>query len=131
MGWSRYLRGPALTILSNLLSESRIHYPSLVAALESRFGNKSQTELHRMKLRNRAGRRDETLSELAEDIERLNCLAYPENPVEVLDTLTKDQFIDALNDDETRLKVAQARPASTSFPGPFGGREKALAPAGF
>ena len=106
------LRGPALTVLSNLPSESRIHYPSLLAALESRFGNKRQTELHRMKLRNRVRRRDETLPELAEDIERLARLAYPDAPVEVLETLTKDQFIDALNDDETRLRVAQARPTS-------------------
>ena len=106
------LRGPALTVLSNLPSESRVDYPSLVAALESRFGNKKQSELHRMKLRNRVRRRDETLPELAEDIERLARLAYPEAPVEVLETLTKDQFTDALNDDETRLRVAQARPTS-------------------
>ncbi len=31
------LRGPALTVLSNLPSESRVHYPSLLAALESRL----------------------------------------------------------------------------------------------
>ena len=68
------LRGPALTVLSNLPSESRIHYPSLVAALESRFGNKRQTELHRMKLRNRVRRRDETLPELAEDTSVLHIL---------------------------------------------------------
>ncbi len=97
------LRGPALTVLSNLPSESRVHYPLLLAALESRFGNKRQSELHRMKLRNRVGRRDETLPELAEDIERLARLAYPEAPIEVLETLTKDQFIDALYDDEIRL----------------------------
>ena len=52
-------RGLALTVLSNLPSESRIYYPSLIAALENRFGNKRQTELHRMKLRNRVKRRDE------------------------------------------------------------------------
>ena len=104
------LRGPALTVLSNLPSESRVHYPSLLAALESRFGNKRESELHRMKLRNRVRRRDETLPELAEDIERLARLAYPEAPIEVLETLTKDQFIDALYDDEIRLRVAQARP---------------------
>ena len=55
---------------------------------------------------------NETLPELAEDMERLARLAYPGAPVEVLETLTKDQFIDALNDDETRLRVAQARPTS-------------------
>ena len=67
-----------------------------------------------MKLHNRVRRRDETLPELAEDIERLARLAYPEAPAEVLETLTKDQFTDALNDDETRLRVAQARPTSLS-----------------
>ncbi|CAB4034070.1 Hypothetical predicted protein [Paramuricea clavata] len=99
------LRGPVLTVLC-------VHYTSLLAALESRFGNKRQSELHRMKLRNRVRRRDETLPELAEDIERLTRLAYPEAPIEVLETLTKDQFIDALNDNEMRLRVAQTRPTT-------------------
>ena len=70
-------RGPALTILSNLPSESWIHYPSLVAAPESRFGNKRQIELHRIKLHNRVRRQDET-PEFAEDIERFARLALPE-----------------------------------------------------
>ncbi len=91
------LRGPALTVLSNLPLESRVHYPS---------------ELHRMKLRNHVRCRDETLPELAEDIEKLARLAYPEAPIEVVETLTKDQFIDALYDDEIRLRVAQARPTT-------------------
>lgn len=65
-----------------------------------------------MNLRNRARHRDETLPELAEDIERLTRLAYPEAPIEVLETLTKDQFVHALNDDEMRLRVAKARPTS-------------------
>ena len=38
---STSLRGPALTVLSNLPSESRVDYPSLVAALESRLVTKS------------------------------------------------------------------------------------------
>ena len=103
------LSGPALTVLSNLAPKRRVDYPSLVAALESRFGDKRQSELHRMKLRNRDRRREETLPELVEDIEILARLAHPEAPIEVLETLTKDQFIDALNDHETRLRVAQAR----------------------
>ena len=106
------LKGQALTVLSNLPSENRNHYPSLVAALESRYGSRKQAELHRMKLRSRLRRRDESLPELVEDIERLAKLAYPEASVAVLDTLTKDQFIDALTDDELRLRVAQARPSS-------------------
>jgi hypothetical protein len=106
------LKGHALTVLSNLSSEHRSHYPSLVAALESRYGSQRQAELNRMKLRSRSRRREESLPELAEDIERLAKLAYPEATSAVLDTLAKDQFIDALVDDELRLRVAQGRPAT-------------------
>ena len=65
-----------------------------------------------MKLRSRVRRRDESLPELAEDVERLARLDYPDATVTVLETLSKDQFIDALMDDELRLRVAQARPTS-------------------
>jgi hypothetical protein len=106
------LKGHALTVLSNLSSEHRSHYPSLVAALESRYGSQRQAELNRMKLRSRSTRREESLPELAEDIERLVKLAYPEATSAVLDTLAKDQFIDALVDDELRLRVAQGRPST-------------------
>jgi hypothetical protein len=106
------LKGHALTVLSNLSSEHRSHYPSLVAALESRYGSQRQAELNRMKLRSRSRRREESLPELAEDIERLAKLAYPEATSAVLDTLAKDQFIDALVDDELRLRVAQGRPST-------------------
>ena len=106
------LKGQATTVLSNLPTESRAHFPSLVAALESRFGNRRQAELHRMKLRSHVRRRDEILPELAEDVERLARLAYPDATVTVLETLSKDQFIDALMDDELRLRVAQAKTSS-------------------
>lgn len=106
------LKGQALMVLSNLPPEGRSHYESLVTALESRFGNRRQTELNRMKLRSRSRRRDETLPELAEDIESLARLAYPDASSTVLETLTRDQFIDALTDDEIRLRVAQSRPTS-------------------
>jgi hypothetical protein len=62
-----------------------------------------------MKLRNCIRLGDESLPEVAEDIERLAHLAYPDAPVDVLETLTKDQFIDALIDKELRLRVAQAQ----------------------
>ena len=103
------MKGHALTVLSNLSSEHRNHYPSLVAALESRYGSQRQAELHRMKLRSRSRRHEESLPELAEDIARL---AYPEATAAVLETLAKYQFINALVDDELRLRVAQGRLAT-------------------
>ena len=106
------LEGQATTVLSNLPADKRAHYSSLATALESRFGSQRQAELLRMKLRNRVRRREESLPELAEEIERLFRLAYPKASPAVLETLTKDQFVDALVDDEVRLCVVQSRSTS-------------------
>ena len=65
------LRGPALAVLSNMPADKLYDYDTPVSALEARFGNAHQLELHKMKLRGRIRRREETLAELAEDIEYL------------------------------------------------------------
>ena len=106
------LRGSALTVLSNLPIDSRCDYEALATALESRFGFTHQAELNRMKLRSRTRRREETLPELAEDIERLVRLAYPDAAPLMLEVLAKDQFVDALADEDMRLRVRQSRPAT-------------------
>lgn len=106
------LRGAALTVLSNLPAERRGDYRALVTALENRFGTAHQAELHRMKLRNRTRRREETLAELMEDIERLARLAYPDAAPAMLELLAKDQFIDSLTDEDIKLKVRQSRPGT-------------------
>ena len=43
------LKGPALTVLSNLPADNLYNYSSLVTALDARFGSSHQAELHRMK----------------------------------------------------------------------------------
>ena len=43
------------------------------------------------------------MSELARDVERLTHLAYPDASAEILDVLSKDQFIDTLTDEDFRL----------------------------
>lgn len=106
------LKGPALTVLSNTSRDNLYNYSSLVTALEARFGSAHQAELHRIKLKNRARKRDESLAELAEDVERLARLAYPEAPPEMMELLAKDQFIDALADGDMRLKMRQSHPKS-------------------
>ncbi len=106
------LRGSALTVLSNLPMDRRRSYEALVAALESRYGSAHQAELNRMKLRSRIWRREETLPELAEDIERLVRLAYPEAGLGMQEVLAKDQFVDSLVDEDMRLRIRQNRPAS-------------------
>jgi len=106
------LKGPALTVLSNLPARSRSDYATLTAALDSRFGGAHQAELNRARLRNRRRRRDEGLPELAEDIERLARLAYPNADLSMLEVLGKDQFIDALPQEDMRLRIRQMRPSS-------------------
>lgn len=46
------------------------------------------------------------------DFDRLARLAHLEASDGVLETLTKDQFVEALPDEELRLRVAQSRPHS-------------------
>jgi hypothetical protein len=103
-------RGSALSFLGNLPPRSRTDYAALTEALDSRFGVAHQAELNRTRLRIRRRRRDEGLPELAEDVERLTRLAYPDADRTMLELLAKDQFIDALWNDDIRLRVRQARP---------------------
>ena len=115
-GWSEAekaavsLRGSALNVLTNLPEKQRRSYSALVRVLKNRFGTGHQAELNRAKLRTRMRRHDETLPSLAEDVERLTRLAYPNAAEEMITTLSRDQFVDALQDEDTKLRVRQLRP---------------------
>ena len=108
------LRGSAVTVLTNLPPERRQDYEALTTALATRFGVTHKTELHRMRLKARTRRRDESLSELAEDIEHLVRLAYPEAADSVVEVLAKDQFVDAQPEEDMRVrtKFCQNKPAT-------------------
>ena len=97
-------------MLTNLPPEQRLSYGALTAALETRFGTAHQVELNRMRLKSRMRRRDESLPELAEDIERLVRLAYPDATEPMVEVLAKDQFVDALPEEEMRLCIRQHKP---------------------
>lgn len=94
------LRGPAATVLTNLPPDQRQNYATLTAALQSRFGTAHQTELNRVKLKVRTHRWEETLPELAEDIEQLVRLAYPDAAESMVGVLTKDQFMDSIPEED-------------------------------
>ena len=114
--WDAYLaislRGPAATVLTNLRPDQRQDYTALTAALQARFGTAHQTELNRMKLKARNRRREESLSKLAEDIERLVRLAYPNAAESMVEVLAKDQFVDALPEEDMRLRIRQNHPVT-------------------
>lgn len=65
-----------------------------------------------MRLKARTRRREESLAELAEDVERLMHLAYPEAAESMVEVLAKDQFVDALPKEDMRLRVRQHKPAT-------------------
>ena len=104
------LTGPALAVLGNLTAEKRTNYKALVSAFTARFGSTHQAELARVRFKSRTRGQDESLPELAEDIERLGRLAYPDAPDQMTDSLSLDQFVDALHDDDTRLRLRQNCP---------------------
>ena len=106
------LKGPALNVLGNLSPERREDYHALVAALGSRFGSAHRTELSRVKFKRRVRQRDESLAALAEELERLGSLTYPEASQKLQDVLSRDQFIDVLSDEDKRLRIKQERPKS-------------------
>ncbi|CAB3985145.1 Retrovirus-related Pol poly from transposon 412 [Paramuricea clavata] len=71
-----------------------------------------QSEMARAKLKCRSRGKEESIPELAESVETLTRAAYPDASSDLQDTIAKDNFIDALLDEDMRLKVRQARPQS-------------------
>ena len=61
------------------------------------FGSGHLAELNRSKYQGRYQRRYKILPVLAEDVERLTRLTYPDAEESII---TKDQFIDALEEDD-------------------------------
>ena len=65
-----------------------------------------------MRLKSRTRHRDETLAELAEDVERLTRLAYPGATKDMIQVLAQDQFVDALVEEDVRLRIRQNKPVT-------------------
>ena len=108
------LKGTALSVLGHLPQEKRQNYNALVDALASRFGTAHRTELSSVPFKNRIKQREESLPALAEDVERLSRLSYLNAPSTIQDVLARDQFIDALPDDEITATFEAGAPINTA-----------------
>ena len=106
------LRGVAQSVLGDLDEYGRRDYRSLVACLSQRFGPENQTEMFRALLRNRIRQPNETLPDLAHEIRRLVKLAYPTGQYGILEDLSKNHFIDAIPEADSRWHIQQSRPRS-------------------
>ena len=106
------LRGVALQTSQGFPETVRSNYENYKTALAQAFLPKERVDLYKAEFRTRRREPGESLSELAGTLRKLGRLAYPTAGEDVIDQLAKDQFIDALDDRETRLKVREGIPAT-------------------
>ena len=104
------LRGTAQSVLSDLSPAQRGDFTALVSALSARFEPIHQSELYRAKIKSRLRQRGESIPELAQDIRKLVRLAYPTAPSEVREQLSKDCFIDSMNNADLEWSILQGKP---------------------
>lgn len=107
-----HLRGTAQGVLGDLSQTQRTDFESLTSALAARFEPVQQSELYRAKIKSRLRRKGEPIVELAQDVRKLIRLAYPSANADVREQLSKDCFIDALNDHDLEWAVLQGKPCS-------------------
>ncbi len=104
------LKGQALQVLTELQPQQRESYVALVAALTARFDPSNVTELYRAKLKERVRGENETLPELAHDIQYLTRKAYPSMDTHAREHLILEKFIESLSDLELEWYVFQSKP---------------------
>ena len=104
------LAGIARRLLSLVTPSSAEGYKSLRAALVNRFQPTSQVESYKALLRTRTRKQGEELQNLAEEIGRLVRLSFPNADAGTVDTISKDRFVDCLDDVELRHWIYQGEP---------------------
>ena len=104
--------GSAANILGAIPADRRKDYSELVTALETRFGCSVQKELNLVRLRNHRRQRGGPLVEVADDVERLARLTYADASSDTQNIHAMEQFIEAICDDDLRVRVLQSRPTN-------------------
>ncbi|MCG7879552.1 MAG: hypothetical protein N0C90_24955, partial [Candidatus Thiodiazotropha endolucinida] len=106
------LTGEARSLLSELDHDGRRDYTILVDKLANRFGSVNRSEIFRTQLKSRLRNKGESIPELAQAVKKLVRQAYPGVNKDVIETLSLDNFIDALTDSDLRLRVRELGPKS-------------------
>ena len=91
-------------------ADRQCSYDELVELLKARYGSEGQSESFRMQLRARKQRKGETLSSLVQDIRKLITLSYPGKSSEIVESIARDVFIEALSDRDLALQVLAKEP---------------------
>jgi hypothetical protein len=101
------LTGAAAQLLWNTTG---LNYDELVKKLRDRYGGKGLEEKFQNELRCRRRGKHESIRELAQDVQRLMVLAYPEERSRLSEHIARDAFLTALDDPEMELKIREREP---------------------
>jgi len=83
---------------------------ALTKTLKMRFGGKAFSDKHRIEIRNRRRKPDETLQSLHVDTRRLAALAFPSTEHLIHEVIASDYFLHSLADPEFALKIPERHP---------------------
>ena len=86
----------------------------MVEKLQTRYGSENKSEVFRTQLKTRTRSKTESISELAHAVKKMTRRAYPTGSPDVIESLAIDNYIDALNDSEIRLRLREVSPKNLS-----------------
>ena len=87
-------------------------YEQMVEKLRRRYGSRDQQERFRVELKNKKRQQNQSLQELAQEVEKLVMLAYPEAGLSTRNILGRDAFVDSLNNPGFEYKIKEKEPDS-------------------
>lgn len=108
------LTGGARSLLTEMNERERRDFSGLVEKLKARYGHEHKAEVFRAQLKTRIRQRNESVPELAHAIRKMTRQAYPSASTDVIEALSLDNFIDALNDPDIRLRLREVAPKTLS-----------------
>lgn len=108
------LTGSALQVYTDLDTESRRRFSEITQALKARFDPDRDIGVHWTKLKGRMRNKGESLPELACNIRRLVTKAYPDTNRRLIEQVSVQHFIDALDNSDTKIQVRRKKPITLS-----------------
>jgi predicted aspartyl protease len=106
-----YLRWSMTGMAAQLLwNTDGCTHAQLVDKFADRFSGKGIEERYRQELRCRRRNKNESIRELAQDVQRLMYLAYPNETGKMTDITAREHFITALDDRELEDKILDRSP---------------------
>ena len=101
------LKGRAQRIYFTLKDEEKSNFADLLEALRARLQPEQQRRIHKLSFNSRRRIKEENIVDLATSLRQLAALAYGEGDSKLVEEETVNQFIQALEKRELRVRVSQ------------------------